>query len=97
MLHKLSLIGILYSLIVVGALHFLKPDYYPLTRYVSEYAIGEFGVLAATAFSVYGVSIIISDLFLQKSYLHMFFRKLPFLLLSGLWLVLFILWVENNE
>jgi len=41
----------LYILIVV-VLHFLRPDYHPARRFLSEYAVGRFGGLGTAAFCV---------------------------------------------
>lgn len=43
--------GTLLSLITMGALHLLRPDYNPLRNFLSEYLVGPFGFLGtATAF-----------------------------------------------
>lgn len=51
----LALSGIGYFTLAVIALHFLRPDYNPLHRFVSEYAVGPFGWLMTSAF--YGLSL----------------------------------------
>jgi hypothetical protein len=42
-------VGTLLSLITMVALHLLRPDYNPLRRFLSEYAVGPFGFLVAAA------------------------------------------------
>jgi len=51
----LAIVGIAYFLIAVIALHFLRPDYYPISRFVSEYAVGPYGPLMTSAF--FGLSL----------------------------------------
>lgn len=51
----LAIVGITYFSIVVVALHFLRPDYNPISRFVSEYAVGPYGFLMTSAF--FGLSL----------------------------------------
>lgn len=53
-----TLIGLVFSSLIIILLHWLRADYNPLSRYISEYGIGKFGVLASIAFSVFGLSIV---------------------------------------
>ena len=46
----LALISIAYFVIVIVILHFLQPDLNPLSHPTSEYAVGPYGFLMATAF-----------------------------------------------
>jgi len=46
----LSLIGFAYFGVVVAALHVLRPDYNPISRVVSEYAIGPYSPLMTSSF-----------------------------------------------
>lgn len=46
---------VLYFLIVV-ALHFLRPDYHPARRFLSEYAVGKYGALGTFAFWLLAVT-----------------------------------------
>ena len=50
--------GIVYFLVVVGVLHFLRPDYNPIDHAVSNYAVGPFGFLMTSAFYVFALSVI---------------------------------------
>lgn len=43
------IVGTLISMITMVALHLLRPDYNPLRRFLSEYAVGPFGFLATAA------------------------------------------------
>jgi hypothetical protein len=45
-----AIVGIAYFLIAVLALHFLRPDYNPIRRLVSEYAVGPYAFLMTSAF-----------------------------------------------
>ena len=51
----LAIVGIAYFCITVVALHFLRPDYDPIRRFMSEYAVGPYGVLMTSAF--FGMSL----------------------------------------
>lgn len=51
----IAVVGIAYFLIAVIALHFLRPDYDPVSRWVSEYAVGSYGFLMTSAF--FGLSL----------------------------------------
>src|SRR5262245_43338420 len=50
LLTTLALTGIVYFVIVIVTLHFLRPDLNPVSRPTSEYAVGRYGFLMATAF-----------------------------------------------
>lgn len=54
-LANLALIGIGYFVVAVIALHFLRPDYNPIRRVVSQYAVGPYGLLMTSAF--FGLSL----------------------------------------
>ena len=45
-----TIVGIAYFLIAVIELHFLRPDYNPVRRLVSEYAVGPYAFLMTSAF-----------------------------------------------
>src|SRR5512141_626362 len=45
-----AIVGIAYFLIAVIGLHFLRPDYNPIRRLVSEYAVGPYAFLMTSAF-----------------------------------------------
>jgi hypothetical protein len=42
--------AVFVSILLIFALHFLKPDYDPAWRFVSEYSIGDFGFVMQAAF-----------------------------------------------
>jgi len=52
---SIAIVGISYFLTTVIALHFLRPDYDPVSRFVSEYAVGQYGFLMTSAF--FGLSL----------------------------------------
>jgi hypothetical protein len=51
----LALMGITLFVMIVFALHFLRPDLNPISRPVSRYAVGPYSFLMATAFFSLGV------------------------------------------
>lgn len=53
---RLTLAGTLSFLAVVLALHFLRRDYDPTRRFLSEFAVGPYGGLMTMAFFVLGLS-----------------------------------------
>src|SRR5262245_50363817 len=54
-LATLAIVGIGYFLVAVVTLHFLRPDYNPISRAVSQYAVGPYGFLMTSAF--FGLSL----------------------------------------
>jgi Protein of unknown function (DUF998) len=50
LLPRTAIVAILLSILLILALHFLKPDYHPAWRFLSEYSIGEFGFVMQAAF-----------------------------------------------
>jgi hypothetical protein len=46
----LAMAGIAYFVVIIVALHFLRPDLNPISRPTSEYAVGPYGFLMTTAF-----------------------------------------------
>ena len=54
----ISILGLGYVTVIIIAMHKLRPDYNPLSRYISEYAVGKYGTLAASSFVVYGLAIL---------------------------------------
>ena len=52
---SIAMVGISYFLTAVIALHFLRADYDPVSRFVSEYAVGSYGFLMTSAF--FGLSL----------------------------------------
>lgn len=53
-----TFLGATFSSFTIILLHFLRTDYNPISRYVSEYAIGQYGRLAVISFIVFGLSIV---------------------------------------
>src|SRR6266702_3274230 len=53
----IAIIGISYFFVAVVTLHFLRPDYDPVKRAVSNYAIGPYGFLMTTAFFALALSL----------------------------------------
>ena len=51
----LAFVGIAYFLVAVVTLHFLRPNFNPIHRFVSEYAVGPYGSLMTSAF--FGLSL----------------------------------------
>jgi len=51
----IAMVGISYFLTAVIALHFLRADYDPVSRFVSEYAVRSYGFLMTSAF--FGLSL----------------------------------------
>jgi hypothetical protein len=49
-LATLAMLGTAYFVVVIAALHFLRPDINPVERPTSEYAVGPFGYLMTSAF-----------------------------------------------
>jgi hypothetical protein len=47
----LTMVSIAYFIFALVALHFLRPDYNPISRFVSEYAVGPYGLLMTSAFA----------------------------------------------
>src|SRR5687768_17196097 len=61
-LATLALISIMYFVVAIVILHFLRPDLNPINRPTSEYALGPYGFLMTTAFfsmSVASLSLVI--------------------------------------
>jgi len=55
---RLSVISSLFFVIILGSLHFLEPEFDPTWRFISEYALGNFGWLMHLAFGLLAVSLI---------------------------------------
>jgi hypothetical protein len=49
-LATLALISITYFVVVIVALHFLRPDHNPIKQTTSQYVVGPYGILMTTAF-----------------------------------------------
>jgi hypothetical protein len=49
--------GIVYFVVAVSVLHFLRPEYNPINHAVSNYAVGPYGYLMTTAFFVLALSV----------------------------------------
>jgi hypothetical protein len=52
-----AIVGISYFFVAVVILHFLRPDYDPVKRAVSNYAIGPYGFLMVSAFFALALSL----------------------------------------
>ena len=53
----LAIGGIVYFVVVVVVLHFLRPEYNPFNHAVSNYAVGSFGYLMTSAFYVLALGV----------------------------------------
>jgi hypothetical protein len=49
--------GIVYFIVAVVALHFLRPEYNPISHAVSNYAVGPYGYLMTAAFYALALSV----------------------------------------
>lgn len=58
LISKISLIGLAYIIVILIAMHKLRPDLNPRSRYISEYAVDKYGKLAASSFVIYGLAIL---------------------------------------
>ena len=56
----------LYSILVLLALHVLRPEYSPASHYISEYAVGRFGWLMTTWFLAIGIGCLMLALGLKS-------------------------------
>lgn len=54
----ISQIGIGYIVVIIVIMHKIRQDYNPISRYISEYALGKYGQLASSSFIIYGLSIL---------------------------------------
>ncbi len=59
--------GIVYFVVTVVVLHFLRPEYNPINHAVSNYAVGPFGYLMTAAFYVLALSVFALALGLTRS------------------------------
>ncbi len=50
-----SIVGTVFFVLAVTALHFLRPDYNPTTRLLSDYAVGPYGYLMTAAWFALGL------------------------------------------
>ncbi|KLU67662.1 hypothetical protein DEAC_c00560 [Desulfosporosinus acididurans] len=62
-----SELGLVYFIVIILGMHKLRPDYNPISRYISEYAIGKYGKIAASSFAIYGLSILGVGLSLRQT------------------------------
>ncbi len=51
----IAIAGFAFFVGAVVSLHFLRPDYDPTSRYISEYAVGPYGYLMTAAFFAWGI------------------------------------------
>jgi len=61
----ISFIELTYFVVIIIVMHKLRPDYNPKSRYISEYAVGKYGLLAASSFVAFGLAILEIYLCLQ--------------------------------
>lgn len=54
----ISSIALAYFVVIIIAMHKLRTDYHPLSRYISEYAVGKYGRLASSSLIFYGIAIL---------------------------------------
>ncbi|HZK55739.1 MAG TPA: DUF998 domain-containing protein [Desulfosporosinus sp.] len=54
----ISSIALAYFVVILIAMHKLRTDYNPLSRYISEYAVGNYGRLATSSLIFYGIAIL---------------------------------------
>ena len=59
--------GIVYFIVAVVVLHFLRPEYNPINHAVSNYAVGPYGYLMTAAFYVLALSVFALALGLFRS------------------------------
>ena len=59
--------GIIYFIVAVVVLHFLRPEYNPINHAVSNYAVGPYGYLMTAAFYVLALSVFALALGLFRS------------------------------
>jgi hypothetical protein len=81
---RLSLVSGATFVVLLAALHFVRPDLDPSWRAISEYALGDYGWIMTIAFLTWGLSAI--SLFVTiRSQIHTFFGRigLAFLLIGA--------------
>jgi hypothetical protein len=59
--------GTAFFILAVVALHFLRPDYNPASRFISEFAVGPYGWLMTIAFFALGLASVAIAFGIQKS------------------------------
>lgn len=57
--------GVIF-VIILGSLHWLEPEFDPTWRFISEYALGNFGWLMQLAFGLLAVSLISAGIVIQS-------------------------------
>jgi Protein of unknown function (DUF998) len=60
--------GIVYFVVAVVVMHFLRPEYNPINHAVSNYAVGPYGDLMTIAFFVLALSVLALALGLFRSF-----------------------------
>lgn len=58
LLSIITLIALAYFVSILVAMHKLRSDLKPLSQYISEYALGNYGKLAKSGFVIYGIAIL---------------------------------------
>jgi hypothetical protein len=80
----ISIVGTAYFLFTLVALHILRPDYNPVRRFISEYAVGPYGFLMTSALFALALGSLALVIGLWKG--------LPSAARSGLGLILLTIW-----
>jgi hypothetical protein len=79
-----TIFSVIYYVVAVALLHFLRTDYDPGYRFLSEYVIGPYGELMRSTFFVFGVGALALSFGLWRS-VSAKLRFLPGLLLWVIW------------
>jgi len=89
-LSLVSIGGAIYFFVAVGLLHFLRPEYDPVKRVASNYAVGPYGFLMTIAFFAFGLSLFALALSLYRGVDRTYRSRLGLVLLgvAGVGLVL---------
>lgn len=64
----LVIAGVTHFVFVIGLLHVLRPDVDPLARVTSEYAVGPYGSLMASAYVALGLSLLALGMALSRAF-----------------------------
>ncbi|MCI4371452.1 MAG: DUF998 domain-containing protein, partial [Thermoplasmata archaeon] len=62
-----GLVGTTFFVLAVVALHFLRPDYNPAARFISEFAVGPYGLLMTIAFFALGLAAVATAFGIHKT------------------------------
>jgi len=81
LLALLAIGGIVYFIVAIVVLHFLRPEYNPINHAVSNYAVGPYGYLMTAAFYALALSVFALALSLFRSIAHTSLSRVAILLL----------------